>query len=138
MCVDRLHNAGGGLITLIRDNITFTITNIHSTINTHNTELQMVKVHIYLPTHHHHNQHMYTDKNRPTFTNYKKPTGHNSRKTQSPPTIIPSYPPTYTLPTYFLQTSSWWQTDRHTTSKGNMHSSCRLLPDHIVCKITQR
>ena len=43
---DRLHKAGGGLITLIRDNITFTTTDIPSTINTHNTELQMVKIHI--------------------------------------------------------------------------------------------
>ena len=43
---DRLHKAGGGLITLIRDNITFTTTDIPSTINTHNIELQMVKVHI--------------------------------------------------------------------------------------------
>ena len=31
---DRLHKAGGGLITLIRDNITFTTTDIPSTINT--------------------------------------------------------------------------------------------------------
>ena len=37
---------GGGLITLIRDNITFTTSDIPSTINTHNTELQMVKVHM--------------------------------------------------------------------------------------------
>ena len=43
---DRLHKAGGGLITLIRDNITFTTTDIPSTINTHNTKLQMVKVHV--------------------------------------------------------------------------------------------
>ena len=43
---DRLHKAGGGLITLIRDNITFTTTDIPSTINTHNIELQMVKVYI--------------------------------------------------------------------------------------------
>ena len=43
---DRLHKAGGGLITLIIDNITFTTPDIYSTINTHNTELQMVKVHI--------------------------------------------------------------------------------------------
>ena len=43
---DRLHKAGGGLITLIRDNITFTTTDIPTTINTHNTELQMVNVHI--------------------------------------------------------------------------------------------
>ena len=46
MRTDRLHKAGGGLITLIRDNITFTTTDIPSTINTHNIELQMVKVHI--------------------------------------------------------------------------------------------
>ena len=43
---DRLHKAGGGLITIIGDNITFTTTDIHSTINTHNTELQMVKEHM--------------------------------------------------------------------------------------------
>ena len=46
MRTDRLHKAGGGLITLIRDNITFTTTDIPSTINTHNIELQMVMVHI--------------------------------------------------------------------------------------------
>ena len=46
MRADRLHKAEVGLITLIRDNITFTTTDIPSTINTHNTELQMVKVHI--------------------------------------------------------------------------------------------
>ena len=34
---DRLPKAGGGLITLIRDSITITTTDIPSTINTHNT-----------------------------------------------------------------------------------------------------
>ena len=43
---DMLHKAGCGLITLIRDNITFTTTDIPSTINTQNTALQMVKVYI--------------------------------------------------------------------------------------------
>ena len=43
---DRLHKLGGGLSTLIRGNITFTTTDIPSTINTHNIELQMVMVHI--------------------------------------------------------------------------------------------
>ena len=28
--------------------------------------------------------------------------------------------------------------DKHSIPKGKMHSNCRLLPDHIVCKITQR
>ena len=42
---DRLHKAGGGLITLIRDNMTFTITDMPSAIDTHNTELLMGKVH---------------------------------------------------------------------------------------------
>ena len=40
--VEELHKAWRGLITLIRDNITFTTTAIHSTINTHTTKLQMV------------------------------------------------------------------------------------------------
>ena len=43
---DRPHKSAGRLITLIRDNITFTPTDIPSTINTHNIELQMVKVHL--------------------------------------------------------------------------------------------
>ena len=43
---DRLHKAGGGLITLIGDNMAFATADIPSTISTHNTELQMVKVHI--------------------------------------------------------------------------------------------
>ena len=36
---------------------------------------------------------------RRTFTNYKKLTGHNSRKTQRPLSLRPPYPPTYTLQT---------------------------------------
>ena len=28
--------------------------------------------------------------------------------------------------------------DNHNIPKGKMHGNCRLLPDHIVCKITQR
>ena len=27
---------------------------------------------------------------------------------------------------------------KHNIPKGKIHSNCRLLPDHIVCKITQR
>ena len=46
MRTNGLYKAGGGLITPIRDNITFTTTYIPSSINTLNTELQMVKLHI--------------------------------------------------------------------------------------------
>ena len=28
--------------------------------------------------------------------------------------------------------------DKHNTPKGKIHSNFRLLPDHTVCKITQR
>ena len=28
--------------------------------------------------------------------------------------------------------------DKHNIRNGKMHSNCMLLPDHIVCKITQR
>ena len=127
------------------DNITFTTTDIPSTINTHNTELQMVKVHINNTKHitiaecetphykHHHEisprcltqcttghrgQHN-TDDHQTNYhsspqltydmTTYynktdglspttNKPTGHNLRKTQSPVSLRPPYPPTYTLP----------------------------------------
>ena len=48
---DWLHKAGAGLITLIRDNITFTPTDLHSTINAHNTKLLMVKVYINITKH---------------------------------------------------------------------------------------
>ena len=218
---DRLHKAGGGLITL-GDNITFATTDIASTINTHNIEFQMVKVHInntkhitianiYIPprdttsTHyktadtdiqhciqyitniphsvltgdvnaHSTLWHSYTDDHRgqlmadvisisdhitlntntPTrlpnttlqqtsspeittvsntlynrtswttqhalSTDYnktdgplpttRKQTGHNLQKTQSTLSLRPPYPPTYTLPTEFSQTSYWWQTSR--------------------------
>ena len=40
------HKSGGELITLVKDNITFTTTDIPSTIDIHNAEFQMVKVHI--------------------------------------------------------------------------------------------
>ena len=66
---DRLHKAGGGFITLIRDNITLTTTDIPSTINTHNTELQMGKVHIN-NTKHITIANMYTPPRDSTFTHY--------------------------------------------------------------------
>ena len=31
-----------------------------------------------------------------------------------------------------------YHTDKDNIPKGMMHSNCMLLPDHIVCKITQR
>ena len=43
--------------------------------------------------------------NRRTFTNCKKADWTQFTKTQSPLSIIPPYPPTYTLPTNYLQTS---------------------------------
>ena len=67
---DRLHKAGGGLITPIRDNITFTTTDIPSTINPHNTELQIVKVHIN-NTKHNTIAKMYIPPRDSTSTHYK-------------------------------------------------------------------
>ena len=43
---NREHKQGGELITLIKDDITFTNINIPNAINTHNTELQLIKIHI--------------------------------------------------------------------------------------------
>ena len=63
----------------------------------------------------------------------RKLTGHKLRKTQSPLSLRPPYPPTYTLPTYFF-TNIILMTDKHNIRKGKMHSNCKLLPDHLVCK----
>ena len=43
---DREYKQGGRLITLIKDDIIFTSINIPKEINTHNTELQLIKIHI--------------------------------------------------------------------------------------------
>ena len=57
----------------------------------------------------------------------RKPTVHNLPKTQSSLSLRPQYPPTYTLPI---------QSSHILFRKGKMHINCRLLPDHIICKIT--
>ena len=62
-------------------------------------------------------------------------TGRNSRKTQSPLSLRPPYPPTYTANIIF--TNIILMTDKHNLPKGKMHSNCRLFRDHIVCGITQ-
>ena len=198
MLTDRLPKAGGGLITLITDNITFTTTDIPSTINTHNIELQMVKVHInntkhitiaiiYIPprdttsTHYitadtdiqHCIQYITTvsntlynrtswttqhalssdhlpiittinirhdyrlQQNRRTFTNYKK-----ADWTQFTEDTESAFAQT-TIPTNIhtanrIFTNITLMADKQNIPKGKMHSNCRLLPEDIVCKITQR
>ena len=62
----------------------------------------------------------------------RKPTGHNSWKTRSD-----------TIPTNIHTANNFFTTiilmaDKHNIPKGKMHINCRLLPNHIVCKITQR
>ena len=214
---DRLHQAGGGLITLIRDNITFTTTYMPSTI----IELQMVKVHI------NNNKHMtianiYIPPRDTTSTHYKTadtdiqhctniPHSVLTRDVNAHSTLWHSYTddhkgqliadvisnsdhitlntPTRVPNTILQQTSSpditmasntlynrtSWTTqhalssdhlpiittisltlptnihtaniiftniilmaDKHNIPKGKMHSNCRLLPEDIVCNITQR
>ena len=257
---DRLHKAGGGLITLIRDNIRFTTIDIPSTINTYNTTFQMVKVHInntkhitisniYIPPRdstsmyyktadtdiqhciqhitniphsvltgdvnaHSTLWHSYTDhreqliadgitnsdhitlntntptrvpnttlqqtssqdittvsitlynwtswttqhalssdhlpiittinirhdyrlqQNRRKFTNYKK--AHWTQFTEDKESAFAqtTIPNIYTANRIF--TNIILMTNKHTIQKGKMHSHCRLLPEYIVCKVTQR
>ena len=66
--------------------------------------------------------------NRRTVTNYKKLTGHNSRKTQNPLSLRPPYPPTNTHNIYKHYTDG--RQAQHTKKRSNY----MLLPDHIVCK----
>ena len=56
----------------------------------------------------HNNNYNKTDGHSPST---HKLTGHNSWKTQSPLLLKAPYPPIYTLPTEFSQTSYCWQTN---------------------------
>ena len=75
--------------------------------------------------------------NRRTFTNYKKADWTQfTEDTESDfaQTTIPTSIHTANI----LFTNIRLMADKHNISKGKMHSNCRLLSDHIVCKITQR
>ena len=61
----------------------------------------------------------------------RKPTGHNLPKTHiTIPTNIQTAKRNFT--------NIILMADKHNISMGKMRSNCRLLPDHILCKITQR
>ena len=82
--------------------------------------------------------------NRRTFTNYnktdgplpatRKQTGHHLQKSAFAQTTISTN--IHTANRIF--TNIILMADKHNISKGKMHSNCRLLPEDIVCKITQR
>ena len=63
--------------------------------------------------------------NRRTVTNYKKAFAQ---------TTIPTNIHTANI----IFTNIILMADKHNIPKGKMHSNCRLLPEDIVCKITQR
>ena len=75
--------------------------------------------------------------NRRTFTNYKKAdwtqfTEHTESAFAQ--TTIPINIHTANI----IFTNIILMADKHNIPKGKMHSNCRLLPEDIVCKITQR
>ena len=59
------------------------------------------------------------------------------RKTQSPFSLRPPYPPNIHTANIIF-TNIILVADKHNIPMGKMHSNCRLLPEDIVCKITQR
>ena len=74
---------------------------------------------------------------RRTFTNYKK-----ADCTQFTEDTESAFAQT-TIPTNIytgnrICTNIILMANKDNIPKGKMHSNCRLLPDHIVCKITQR
>ena len=75
--------------------------------------------------------------NRRTFTNYKKADWTRfTEDTESAfaQTTIPTNIDTANI----IFTNIILMADKHNILKGKMHSNCRLLPEDIVCKITQR
>ena len=74
---------------------------------------------------------------RRTFTKYKK-----ADWTQFTEDTESAFAQT-TIPTNIhtanrIFTNIILMSDKHNIPKGKMHINCRLLPDHIVCKITKR
>ena len=59
------------------------------------------------------------------------------KKTQILLSLRPPYPPTYTLPIYNF-TFIILMADSHKIQNGKIYINCRLLFNHIVCKITQK
>ena len=83
-------------------------------------------------------QHDYRlQQNRRTFINYKK--ADWTRFTEDTESAFAQT----TIPTNIhtanrIFTNIILMADKHNMPKGKMHSNCRLLPEDIVCKITQR
>ena len=68
--------------------------------------------------------------NRRTFTNYKKADWTQFTEYTFAQTTIPT--------ANRIVTNIILVTEKHNIPKGKMHSNCRLLPEDILCKITQR
>ena len=64
----------------------------------------------------------------------RKQLGHNLQKTQRPLSLRPRNIHTANI----IFTNIILMADKQNIPKGKMHSNCRLLPEDIVCKITQR
>ena len=71
--------------------------------------------------------------NRRTFTNYKK-----ADWTQFTEDTESAFIQTTVSTANIIFTNIILMADKHNILKGKMHSNCRLLPEDIVCKITQR
>ena len=67
----------------------------------------------------------------------RKPTGHNLPDTESAFAQTTITPPPNIHYANIILTNIILMADKHNIPKHEMHSNCRLLPNHIVCKITQ-
>ena len=75
--------------------------------------------------------------NRWTFINYKKADWTQfTEDTES--AFVQTTIPTTINTANIIFTNIILMSDKHNIPKGKMHSNCRLLPDHLLCKITQR
>ena len=75
--------------------------------------------------------------NRRTFTNYKKAdcdTIYGKHRVHFAQTTIPTNIHTSKI----IFTNIILIADKNNILKGKLHSKCRLLPEDMVCKITQR
>ena len=74
--------------------------------------------------------------NRRTFTNYKK--ADWTQFTEDTESAFAQTTIHTNIHCNIIFTKIILMAHKHNIPKGKMHSNCRLLPDHIGCKITQR
>ena len=121
------------LITLIRNNIITTVSNTLYNRTSWSTQHALSSDHLPIITTINIRHDYRIQQTQRTFTNHMK-----ANWTQFTEDTDSAFAQTNIHTANIIFTNIILMADNHNIPKGKMLNNCRLLPDHIVCKITQR